>query len=106
MIQKSELKVNSSSFQVFAFHSFVNIYNGIISTTILELMLGARIASYRRGSLIEQYSAWEHAWDDREQHSQASRWNTTECKLLNNGVCNPAHATLLDDHLPGERREF
>ena len=47
----------------------------------------------RRGSLIEQYSAWEHAWDDQEQHGQSSGWNATKCKLLKNGVWDPAHAT-------------
>ena len=47
----------------------------------------------RRGNLIEQYSVWEHAWDEQEKHRRATGWNATKCKLLKNGVRQAGHAT-------------
>ena len=68
-------------------------------------MLGARIAAYSQGgSLIEQYSAWEHAWD--EQSSIAK----LQDGMLQSASCSKTvyerQLMLLDDHLPGRGREF
>ena len=65
---------------------------------------GANRSLSQGGSLIEQYSAWEHAWDDQEQPGQSSDG------MLQSASCSKTvygrQLMLLDDPLPGEPHEI
>ena len=65
---------------------------------------GANRSLSQGGSLIEQYSAWEHAWGEQEKIAEL------QDGMLQSASCSKTvyvrQLMLLDDHLPGERREF
>ena len=61
---------------------------------------GANRILFAGGSLIEQYFAWEHAWDDQEPHANL------QGGMLQSASCSKTvyarQVMLLDDHLSGE----